>query len=144
MEPVKCKILAVEDDRPTQKLLETVFPAESTDFLSAFTLEEGYALLEKHRPDMILLDRMLPDGDGVELCLKARNDPRLRSVPILILTGKTEVTDKVFGLKIGADDYLTKPFAVAELRARVETLLRRAGGNDLARQIRNCIMKRQP
>ena len=75
--------------------------------------------------------------------MKARNDPRLRSVPILILTGKTEVADKVFGLRTGADDYLTKPFAVAELRARVETLLRRAGGNDLARQIRNSIMKRQ-
>ena len=141
--PVKYnKILSVEDDPAIQELLKEIFSEETAVYLSAFTLEEAYKLLEQHRPDIILLDRMLPDGDGTELCLKARNDPRLRSVPILMLTSKGEVTDKVLGLRTGADDYLTKPFAEAELRARVDTLLRRAGDNNLARQIRNNILKR--
>ncbi len=141
--PVKYnKILSVEDDPAIQELLKEIFSEETAVYLAAGTLEEAYTLLGQHRPDIILLDRQLPDGDGVELCMKARNDPRLRSVPILMLTSKGEVTDKVLGLRTGADDYLTKPFAEAELRARVETLLRRAGDNNLARQIRNNILKR--
>jgi len=142
MLPIKCKILSVEDEVSTQKMLESVFPSESTVFLPAFSLEEAVKILDKHRPDIILLDRVLPDGDGIELCTKVRSDPRLHSVPILILTGKTAMADKILGLRTGADDYLTKPYAVPELRARVDGLLRRAGETDMARKIRNDIMRR--
>ncbi|MDO8806534.1 MAG: response regulator [Elusimicrobiota bacterium] len=142
MEPIKRKILSVEDDPDIQQLLHDVLSDETTVLLSAPTLKEAYKLLETHRPDLILLDRELPDGDSVELCVKVRNDPRLRSVPILMLTGRGAVTDKVLGLNVGADDYLTKPFAVEELKARIGVLLRRASANDLAKQVRNNILRR--
>jgi len=125
MEPIKYTILAVDDDPLIRGLMEEIFSPESTTFLAAGTLAEAYKLLEEHLPDIILLDRDLPDGDGVELCRKVRENPERAEVPILMLTGRGTVGDKVLGLKVGADDYLAKPFHVDELEARIVALLRR-------------------
>ena len=81
--------------------------------------------MKKSLPDLIILDRLLPDGDGIQLCEAIRSDPELQSLPVLMLTCKDEIEDKVLGLKLGADDYLTKPFEPDELKARVDALFRR-------------------
>jgi DNA-binding response OmpR family regulator len=81
--------------------------------------------LEKTIPDLLILDLMLPDMDGIELCKQLKNDGRYRKIPIIMLTAKQEETDKILGLELGADDYVTKPFSPKELVARVKAVLRR-------------------
>lgn len=116
------RILVVEDDPTVLDLFEAFFNGELS---TASSLSEARLMLKKEKPDLMILDRILPDGDGIELCEEVRRDPALRSLPLLLLTCKIEPGDRVRGLKLGADDYLTKPFAMEELKARVEALLRR-------------------
>jgi DNA-binding response OmpR family regulator len=121
----KLSILVIEDDEPTRELLKAAL-GEAGHFVHlAPTLAGGFAALEAARPDIVILDRGLPDGDGLRLCLALRKDARFRSVPVLILTGKGEPMEKVLGLRYGADDYLAKPFELEELLARVDALIRR-------------------
>jgi DNA-binding response OmpR family regulator len=87
--------------------------------------EKFLAFVDKKTPDLIILDLMLPDMDGLEICKTLRNDKELHSVPLIMLTAKAEETDKILGLELGADDYVTKPFSPKELLARVKALLRR-------------------
>ena len=117
------RILIVEDDRSILRGLVDSFKAEHFDVETSSDGEEGYAAAGKHKVDVILLDVMLPSMNGFEICKKLRMDGV--KTPILMLTGKGEEIDKVMGLEFGADDYVTKPFSVKELIARVKAVLRR-------------------
>jgi DNA-binding response OmpR family regulator len=118
------------DDEPA--LLRTISYALRRDGHEVATAADGRRALEVARrapPDLVLLDVMLPGQDGVEVCRALRRDasPALRTVPVLVLSARTEEPDRVVGLEVGADDYVTKPFSMRELLARVRTLLRRSG-----------------
>ena len=118
----KSKVLVIEDERT---LVETLDYSLRRQGYAVFTATEGRAALELARtetPDLVILDIMLPGLDGFEICRILRQET---SVPILMLTARTEEIDKVVGLEMGADDYLTKPFSMRELMARVKALLRR-------------------
>ena len=119
-------IYAVEDEVHIQQLIK--FNLEASGY-KVLCFENGERLLEEVKstiPDLFLLDLMLPGIDGLEICRQLRADPRTRTIPIIMLTAKSEEFDKVLGLELGADDYLTKPFSIRELAARVKALLRRA------------------
>lgn len=118
-------ILVVEDDRPSSEMLKTAFEVDGHIVCAAASIAECRSVLEKKGPDIIILDRGLPDGDGIQLCLTLKRDPAFKAIPILMLTGKSEVVDKILGLRFGADDYLPKPFDIEELRARVDAIVRR-------------------
>ncbi len=118
-------ILVIEDDEAVVELLSAAFRDAGHLVRAARTLAEGRRLLEQANTDMIIMDRGLPDGDGLSLCLTLRKDSRFRGVPIIMLTGKDAPPDKVLGLRFGADDYLAKPFEMDELLARVDAILRR-------------------
>ena len=117
---------AVEDDDNIREVIKCTL--ESCG-LSVSTFEDApsmFAVLAEHCPDIILLDLMLPGGmDGMEALKKLKSDPRTSRIPVLILTAKSGETDKVAGLDLGADDYITKPFGILELMARVRAALRR-------------------
>ncbi|OGS48625.1 MAG: hypothetical protein A3J79_11045 [Elusimicrobia bacterium RIFOXYB2_FULL_62_6] len=133
------KLLIVEDDPSISKLLVQAFVNDGNQLFTAFSIKEARETLKKNRPDLLILDRMLPDGDGLELCSDIRKDPHYQSLPVLMLTCKAEINDKVLGLKLGADDYLPKPFDLAELKARVEALLRRTDELNIRRSIKRSI-----
>ena len=117
------RILVVEDDAAILRGLADNLVAESHEVLTARDGEEGYRLLRAENPDLVILDVMLPKLGGYELCRRARSEGI--TVPILMLTARGEDADRVLGLDLGADDYVTKPFSVGELLARVRALLRR-------------------
>jgi len=117
------KIVVVEDEKPIAKLLKYNLEQNGYIVLIAQDGEAGLALIKESKPDLILLDLMLPKIDGIEVCKMVRRDS---SVPIIMLTAKKDETDRVLGLELGADDYVTKPFSIKELMARVKTILRRS------------------
>ncbi len=117
-------VLLVEDDPRLHDLLGRVLSDESHQVSRAKTLAEARALARQQRHDILVLDRMLPDGDGLALCEELRSAGDL--IPILMLTARGEVVDRVEGLRGGADDYLVKPFEIEELLARLDALARRA------------------
>jgi DNA-binding response OmpR family regulator len=118
------RILVVEDDLAILRGLKDNFLAEGYEVLAAEDGAEGYRLAREEDPDLIVLDLMLPGLSGYEICQKLRDDGD--SVLILMLTARGEETDRILGLDLGADDYVTKPFSIRELKARVRALLRRA------------------
>ena len=117
-------ILLVEDDPNLRTGLEDNLQIEGYATASARTVREARQLMRTRQPDLVVLDRMLPDGDGVELCRQLRADGYLR--PIIMLTAKSEEIDRVVGLESGADDYIVKPFGLRELLARIRANLRRS------------------
>jgi DNA-binding response OmpR family regulator len=117
------RILIVEDDLAILRGLKDNLEYESYEVLTAVDGEQGYGLLKEKRPDLVILDLMLPKMSGFELCRKIRAEGL--TTPILMLTARGEEKDRVAGLDLGADDYVTKPFSVPELLARVRALLRR-------------------
>jgi len=117
-------VLAIEDDPAILRGLSDNLRFEGYEVVTATDGETGYHLQRQRKPDLILLDLMLPRMSGLELCRKLRGEGI--QTPILMLTARGQTADKVTGLKIGADDYVTKPFDMQELMARVEALLRRA------------------
>jgi len=117
------KILVVDDEPTLVATLKYNLEREGYQVITASDGESGLFLARANRPDLILLDLMLPVLDGLEVCRILRRE---MSVPILMLTAKVEEVDKVVGLELGADDYVTKPFSMRELLARVRALLRRA------------------
>jgi two-component system phosphate regulon response regulator PhoB len=121
----RLSVLIIEDDAATRSLLAAAMQEDGHISRLAASLEEAGQALAAERPDLIIMDRGLPDGDGLKLCIDLRKDARFRSVPLLMLTGKAETGQRVLGLRYGADDYLTKPFEMAELLARVDGLIRR-------------------
>ena len=117
-------ILVVEDDRNIADLLRIYLEKEGYRVVLAYDGQEGIAAFQRENPDLVLLDIMLPVVDGWNVCKQIR---QFSQVPIIMLTAKSETDDKVLGLKIGADDYITKPFEMKEVLARVEAVLRRGG-----------------
>ncbi|MDO8804667.1 MAG: response regulator transcription factor [Elusimicrobiota bacterium] len=134
------KILIVEDEVTVLELLKDCF-ADSYQTIAVSSIKEAQEQLKKTRPDLVILDRGLPDGDGLELCAEIRENPQYQSLPVLMLTGKGEAGDKVLGLNLGADDYLAKPFELAELKVRVEALFRRTDDLNLRRPIKRSLRK---
>ncbi|MDE2141082.1 MAG: response regulator transcription factor [Elusimicrobia bacterium] len=124
---IKAQILVVEDQAATADLILEVLRGEGYDVQTVDTLAKARARLKKSPPELMILDRNLPDGDGVDLLAEIRADDKLSATPIIILTAKKDVADKVEGLRTGADDYVAKPFNTEELVARVGAILRRSG-----------------
>lgn len=119
------KILVIEDSADIRELLQFNLSREGYEVYTAMTGEEGLVLARVHDPVLILLDLVLPGIRGLEVCKRLKREPRTESIPIIMLTAKSEETDIVLGLEMGADDYVTKPFGIKELAARIRTVLRR-------------------
>ena len=118
------RILIIEDDPAIQKGLKESLEEEHFQVIAVSDGEEGYHLAQKDQPDLLLLDLMLPGMNGQDICLKLR--AKNITIPIIMLTSKKEEIDKILGLEIGADDYITKPFSLRELLARIKAHLRRS------------------
>ncbi len=119
------RILIVEDEAPLAEMLRYNLESEGFVVSHAETGEEAEMFLAEERPDLVLLDWMLPSVSGIELCRRIRSKPETRTVPILMLTARGEESDRIRGLATGADDYVVKPFSLPELMARVKAILRR-------------------
>ena len=119
------KILIIEDEPDIRKNLEYNLSREGYSVLTAASIAEAEQLIYSNNLSLILLDLMLPDGSGLELCKKMKSDPDVQNLPIIILTAKDDEVDKVVGFEIGADDYVTKPFSVRELILRIKAVLKR-------------------
>ena len=120
----KKKILIVDDEKPIVEILTYNLQKEGYETIEAYDGEQAITLALTKKPDLILLDIMLPKVDGLTVCKRIRHT--LSNVPILILSAKDEEIDKILGLELGADDYITKPFSVRELMARVKANLRKS------------------
>lgn len=116
------KILVVDDEKPISDIIKFNLTKEGYEVVTAFDGDEALKMVYQHNPDLILLDVMLPKLDGFQVCRKVRET---FNTPIIMLTAKEEEVDKVLGLELGADDYITKPFGMRELMARVKANLRR-------------------
>ena len=121
----KGKILIIEDDRDIVELLTFNLQEEDYETLEAHDGHEGLATAMRLQPDLIILDIMLPKMDGFEVCRALKAEKQTANIPIIILSARSQETDKVVGLELGADDYVTKPFSPRELIARVRAILRR-------------------
>ena len=119
------KILLIEDEPDIRKTLEYNISREGYDVVSAPSLSEGRNHLNSGSFSLILLDLMLPDGSGLDLCREIKSDKEKVATPIIILTAKDDEVDKVVGFELGADDYVTKPFSVRELILRIKAVLKR-------------------
>ncbi len=115
-------ILIIDDDPAQVKMIEMALVGANYSPISAYNGEDGLKAIRTHQPDLVILDVMMPGMDGWETCYRIR---QISTVPIIFLTGRQTSDDKVSGLKLGADDYLVKPFLPDELLARVETVMRR-------------------
>lgn len=115
-------ILVVDDDAATRKMINTALTQSGFDVVDAGTAAEAVTAIDREAPDVVLLDLILPDGDGVEVCRRVRE---YSEVSIIMVTAKRDLTDRLAGLDAGADDYVTKPLSIGELVARVKSLLRR-------------------
>ena len=121
-------ILIVEDDKSNLEMVKAAFREDGHIVCGAGSIKECAKALQAAKPDIIILDRGLPDGDGLQLCLQLKKDSLFRAIPVVMLTGKSDVKDKILGLRWGADDYIGKPFDIEELRARVGAIARRVYG----------------
>ena len=118
------KILIVDDERNIVELIRLYMEKEGFETICAYTGDEALSSFRDEKPELIILDLMLPGIDGWQVCREIR---KTSAVPIIMLTAKSETFDKVLGLELGADDYITKPFETKELLARVKAVLRRSG-----------------
>jgi two-component system, OmpR family, phosphate regulon response regulator PhoB len=122
------QILVVEDEKNLLEVLEYNLRQAGFQVLSAPLGREGLQLARDHRPDLVVLDLMLPDLQGTEVCKTLKRDSVTRDIPVLMLTAKGEEVDRVVGFELGADDYVTKPFSVRELLLRIQAILKRTRG----------------
>ncbi|WP_349743834.1 response regulator transcription factor [Roseateles cavernae] len=120
------RLLLVDDDARLTSMLGDYLTAAGFEVETAHSLAQGRQALEAALPDLLVLDLMLPDGDGLDFCRSLRGEARTRRLPVLMLSARGEPMDRILGLELGADDYLAKPFEPRELQARVKALLRRA------------------
>jgi DNA-binding response OmpR family regulator len=123
---LKKRLLLIEDDFDVAEMLQVYFSAQGYQIFNAYSGKEGIAVARAKSPNLILLDVMLPDMDGFDVCKGLRTTPLTKFIPIIFLTQRDRRADKVAGLELGADDYITKPFDIEELRLRVQGSLRRA------------------
>ena len=120
-------VLVVDDERPILEAVAYNLRKEGHEALLAADVDEALALFHRHYPDLIILDVMLPSASGLDVCRRIRAES---DVPIIMLTARAEESDRVIGLELGADDYVTKPFSIRELMARVRSVLRRTANNN--------------
>lgn len=122
------RILVVDDDKQIVRLVQSYLERASYQVLTAYDGDTALYTIRRERPDLIVLDLMLPNRDGWEVTRTVRSDPGLAGLPIIMLTARVEDTDKIVGLELGADDYIAKPFNPHEVVARVRAVLRRVTG----------------
>ncbi|MDE2792618.1 MAG: phosphate regulon transcriptional regulator PhoB [Paracoccaceae bacterium] len=127
---MKPRILAVEDDTALRNLLAYNLNREGFDTLTASNGSDAMAMIEEEQPDLMILDWMLPEASGLEVCRWVRRNRETRRLPIIMLTARGIEADRIRGLDTGADDYVSKPFSMAELILRVRAVLRRTDGID--------------
>ncbi len=123
---MKEKILIVDDEKDIVKLLDYNLKKEGFRTVVSFDGKDALDLVIKEHPNLILLDLMLPEIDGFEVCKSLKKNDKTSEIPVIMLTAKSQETDKVIGLELGADDYITKPFSPRELIARIKAVLRRS------------------
>lgn len=137
--PTTQRILVVDDDKEIVRLVRAYLEQAGFQVLVAYNGETALHMLRRERPNLVVLDLMLPDRDGWDITRIMRSDSMLEAIPIIMLTARVEDTDKIIGLELGADDYVTKPFNPREVVARVRSVLRRAGGSHSERdQVLQC------
>jgi two-component system phosphate regulon response regulator PhoB len=122
------RLLLVEDEEPLAVMLQYNLDKEGFDVALATGGEQALRMALDHRPDILVLDWMLPGISGVEMCRRLRMGSQTRNIPILMLTGRGEPRDRLQGLQVGADDYMSKPFVMSELAARLHDLVGRMPG----------------
>jgi len=122
----KGTILVIDDEPDLVELVEFNLKKDGYEVIVAKNGQSGLEIAQKHVPDLIVLDLMMPGIDGLEVCRQLRGDSRTKQIPMIMLTAKSAEADRIVGLELGADDYVTKPFSPRELVARVRALLRRA------------------
>lgn len=127
---MKEKILIVEDEKDIVKMLDYNLKKDGFRTIIACDGEEAISQANRERPDLIILDLMLPGIDGLEVCKSIKKEGKTSSIPIIMLTAKAQEADKIVGLELGADDYVTKPFSPRELIARIKAVLRRMKEKD--------------
>ena len=128
-------IAALDDEPDLLELLKVSLRKAGYRFEGFQEAEDLYRYLSREKPNLILLDLMLPGTDGLEVCRHIRRTEGLAGIPIIMLTARGDEADKIVGLELGADDYVTKPFSVKELVARIHAVLRRPGGGETVRRI---------
>ena len=133
--PKTYRIAVVEDEPDIAQLVSTHLQKEGFKVEGYPDAGSFLKSLSNHMPDLILLDLMLPDADGLDICKILRRDEGSKAIPIIIVTAKGEETDKIVGLELGADDYVTKPFSLKELTARIKAVLRRPTAEPASRKI---------
>src|SRR5271168_4430886 len=121
----KKKILVVEDDRDISELITYNLEREGYEIACLFDGSQAVDFTRKRKPDLIILDLMLPEVDGIEICRTLKSDAATKHIPIVMLTAKSEEADVVIGLQMGADDYIPKPFSPKVLVARIKAITRR-------------------
>ncbi|MAI48893.1 MAG: phosphate regulon transcriptional regulatory protein PhoB [Hyphomicrobiaceae bacterium TMED74] len=129
---MSARVLVIEDELPLAEMLQYNLEAEGFRVSHAETGEDAEILVAEEEPDLIILDWMLPQVSGIELCRRLRSRPDTRAIPILMLTARGEESDRIRGLSTGADDYVVKPFSLPELMARVKAILRRVAPDRVA------------
>ncbi len=127
---VENKIIIVDDEENIRELVADIFEDENFKVIKCCDTDEGYKRILKSKPDLVILDVKMPQIGGIELCRLLRENPETKNIPVIMLTVESTETDKVIGLGVGADDYITKPFSNKELVARVRALLRRLDRTD--------------
>ncbi len=124
-------ILVIDDDELVSRTLQRTLKVYGHQVMAANSGTEGLQLARRHRPDLFILDIMMPGTDGYQVCRQIRGDPLLHNLPVLFLTAKAKDEDKIEGFRAGADDYLSKPFNMEELQLRVKAILRRVYPQEL-------------
>lgn len=123
-------ILVADDNQDLAKTIERTLVREGHTVFTAHSGSDALTMMQRHHPDAVILDIVMPEMDGLEVCRQVRSQPELADTPILFLTVKQQIDDVLKGFRAGADDYLTKPFDLRELTVRIEALLRRVNGTE--------------
>ena len=132
----KIKILVVDDEEYILELISFNLTNNGYTVLTANNGIDAVKIAIEEKPNLILLDLMIPGKDGYDVCKEVRNNIEIKNIPIIMLTAKSEEIDKILGLELGADDYITKPFSVRELLARVKAVLRRFSMDEIKSNIK--------
>jgi DNA-binding response OmpR family regulator len=131
----KGTILVIDDEKDLIELVRYNLENDGFDVIAATDGQSGLDVVKKHRPDLVVLDLMMPGLDGLQVCQQLRADPQSARIPLIMLTAKATEADRIIGLELGADDYITKPFSPREVVARVKALLRRTNTRDEQQQV---------
>ena len=130
------KVLVVDDESSIREMLRLALEVSDFECLEAADIHEAYMRITDDRPDIVLLDWMLPRGSGIELLRRLRKQDATKALPVIMLTAKTHEHNVIRGLEVGADDYITKPFAPKELIARMKAILRRTAGEESGSELK--------